>query len=104
MVACTAGAVFDVIVDLKPESASFGKSFTVELTAENNKVLYVPAGFAHGFLTLEPGSVVQYHMSEYYQPKLARGCRWDDPAFGIAWPYEPTVISERDRTLPDFSR
>jgi dTDP-4-dehydrorhamnose 3,5-epimerase len=102
MVTCTAGAVFDVMVDLRPGFPSFGKWFSIELTADNNKTLYVPEGFAHGFLTLEHRSVVQYHMSEYYHPEAAAGVRWDDPSFGINWPIVPSVISSRDLAYPDF--
>jgi dTDP-4-dehydrorhamnose 3,5-epimerase len=102
LVTCVAGAIFDAIIDLRPDSPTFMRSFGLELTPENRFVLYVPAGFAHGFLTLAEDSVVQYHMSEYYHPGLGRGVRWNDPAFGIEWPSEPTVISERDASYPDF--
>lgn len=102
LVKCAAGAVFDVIVDLRADSPTFREWFAVELTARNNATLYVPAGFAHGFLTLEDGSVLEYHMSEYYHGDSARGVRWDDPAFCIRWPSEPDVISKSDRECPDF--
>jgi len=101
LVTCTAGAVFDVVVDLRADSPTWRQWFAVELTAGNGLVLYVPAGFAHGFLTLEAGSTVEYHMSEAYDSASARGARWDDPVFGISWPAAPGVISQRDREWPD---
>ena len=103
LVRCTSGAVFDVIVDLRRLSASYLRSFTIELSPASGRVLYVPQGFAHGFLTLEEESVVEYHMSEYYQPGSECGVRWDDAAFGIEWPATPKIISDRDRTYADFS-
>ena len=102
LVRCTSGAVFDVIVDLREDSDTFRQWFSIELTAENNLVLYVPAGLAHGFLTLQDRSVLEYHMSEFHHPDAARGARWDDPAFGIDWPSAPAVMSDRDRTWADF--
>jgi len=97
LVRCTRGAVHDVIIDLRRGSETFGKHYGTTLTAEN------PKGFAHGFLTLEDDTEVFYQMSEYYAPKCARGVRWDDPAFGIAWPGEVRVIAEKDRSYPDFN-
>ncbi len=102
LVRCTAGALYDVIVDLRADSPTFGKHFGVELSARNRKMLYVPEGFAHGFQTLENDTEVFYQMSELFVPDAAAGVRWNDPAFGIEWPIEVTVISERDRTYPDF--
>lgn len=102
LVTCTAGAVFDVIVDLRTESPTFLRWFGVELTASNNLTCYIPEGFAHGFLTLQDDSVVQYHMSDQQHVASARGVRWDDPAFGIEWPLVPTVMNQRDRAYPDF--
>jgi dTDP-4-dehydrorhamnose 3,5-epimerase len=102
LVTCTAGAVYDVIVDIRPTSATFREWFGIELAARNNLTLYVPAGVAHGFMTLEDDSVVQYHMSGRHEPGAARAVRWNDPAFGIHWPAEPTVMSDRDRSHPDF--
>ena len=101
LVRCSSGAVFDVIIDLRDDSPTWGRWFSVELNAENNLVLYVPEGFAHGFLTLQDRSVVEYHMSESFHPESARGVRWDDEAFGIEWPLEPVTMSERDRTCAD---
>jgi dTDP-4-dehydrorhamnose 3,5-epimerase len=104
LVRCTRGAVHDVIVDLRPDSATFRSWHAEELTAENRRALYVPRGVAHGFQTLEDASEVLYLIDAAYEPSAARGVRWDDPAFGIAWPDTPErVLSERDRTWPDFA-
>ena len=103
LVRCTAGVIFDVAVDLRPSSPTFMDWVGVELSAGNRLALYVPEGCAHGFLTLEDDVEVLYQMSEVYEPGAGRGVRWDDPAFGIAWPGEVTVINERDRTYPDFA-
>ncbi len=102
LVRCTRGAVYDVALDLRPESPTFRRWTATELTAENRRALYIPEGCAHGFLTLEDNTEVFYQMSESYHPEAARGVRWNDPAFGIVWPAEVTVISERDRCYPDF--
>ena len=102
LVRCTAGAIHDVIVDLRPDSPTRLQWFGVDLTAENRRMLFIPEGFAHGFLTLEPNTEVFYQMSEFYAPGHARGFRWNDPAIGIEWPGEPAVISERDAEYPDF--
>ncbi len=103
LVRCARGAVFDVIVDLRPGSATFGLHFAVVLSAEEGNQLYVPKGMAHGFQTLEDATEVSYQISELYSPEQARGYRWDDPAFGIAWPLPVSVISEKDRNLPLFA-
>jgi len=102
LVRCTTGAIYDVIVDLRAGSPTRGKYFGAELSAANHRALYVPEGFAHGFLTLADQSEVFYQMSEFYHPEAARGVRWDDPAFGIVWPARPAVISDRDATYADF--
>ena len=102
LVRCTQGAVYDVIVDLRPDSATFKQWIAVELTAENHRMLYVPAKFAHGFQTLEDNTEVSYQMSEFHAPESARGVRWDDPAFAIRWPEGPRILSERDKSYPDF--
>jgi dTDP-4-dehydrorhamnose 3,5-epimerase len=99
---CTQGAIFDVIVDLRPASPAYKQSFGVNLTAGNRRMLYVPEGFAHGFITLEDDTEVFYQMNEFYAPESARGFRWNDPAFQISWPAEIAVISERDRSYLDF--
>lgn len=102
LVRCTAGAIFDVAVDLRPGSSTFSRWVGHELSADNRLALYVPEGCAHGFLTLADASEVVYAISERYAPDAARGVRWDDPAFGIEWPGTVEVISERDRSYPDF--
>ena len=102
LVRCTRGAIYDVALDLRPESPAFRHWFGVELTEENGLALYVPEGCAHGFLTRVDASEVLYLISTPYAPHAARGVRWDDPAFGIAWPGEVRVLHERDATYPDF--
>lgn len=104
LVRCTRGAIYDVAVDLRPDSPTFLRWAAAELTADNRRALYIPEGCAHGFLTLEDNTEVFYQMSEFYHPEAARGVRWNDPAFGIEWPAEVKVISERDRSYPDFVR
>jgi dTDP-4-dehydrorhamnose 3,5-epimerase len=103
VVRCTQGAVFDVMVDLRPKSATFKRWQGVELSAANRRALYIPEGFAHGFQTLTDDAELLYLMSEFYHPECARGVRWDDPAFGIEWPLKDPHMSERDRTYPLFS-
>ena len=97
------GAIFDVIVDLRPESPTFKHYFADILSAGNRKMLFIPEGFAHGLLTLQDDSEVLYQMSDFYSLDHARGARWNDPAFGIQWPDEVLVVSERDRGYPDFN-
>ena len=99
---CVSGAVFDVIVDLRPESPTYRRSFAVELSAGTQRMLYIPEGLAHGFQTLRDDSSLFYQMSEFYAPECARGARWNDPAFGIRWPAAPAVISPKDAAYPDF--
>jgi dTDP-4-dehydrorhamnose 3,5-epimerase len=103
LVRCTKGAIYDVVLDLRPSSPRFRDWFAVVLTAVNRKMVYIPEGCAHGFLTLEDDTEVFYQMSEFYNAESARGVRWNDPAFGITWPGKVEVISERDRTYPDFT-
>jgi dTDP-4-dehydrorhamnose 3,5-epimerase len=103
LVRCVSGAIYDVIVDLRAQSRSRFEWFGVELSRENGCALFVPAGFAHGFLTLTDVADVFYHMGEFFHGEAARGFRWNDPAFAIRWPSEPAVISERDATYPDFN-
>jgi len=100
LVRCTRGALFDVIVDLRPESGTRGSWFGMELAAGGDDMLYVPEGFAHGFLTLAADTEVHYQISVPYHPAASRGFRWDDPEVGISWPAQPAVISARDRELP----
>lgn len=100
LVRCTQGAIWDVIVDLRPESPSFRRWHAVELSAASRLALYVPEGFAHGFQTLADDSEVLYLMSQFYRPDAARGLRWDDPVLAINWPVADPQVSERDRGFP----
>ena len=102
LVRCTMGAIYDVILDLRRGVATAKQWIGVELTAQNRRMLYIPEGLAHGFLTLEDNTEVFYQMSEFYHPEAARGVRWDDPAFGIQWPAGVGTISDRDRSYPNF--
>jgi dTDP-4-dehydrorhamnose 3,5-epimerase len=102
LVRCTKGSIYDVIIDLRRDSRTFLKWFSIELTEENRKMLYIPEGFAHGFLTLKDNTEVFYQMSEFYAPEHAKGVRWNDPAFKIKWPIDVKVISEKDNQIPDF--
>jgi dTDP-4-dehydrorhamnose 3,5-epimerase len=102
LVRVTRGAVWDVIVDLRPDSPAFRQHFSVALSAEEGNQLYIPQGMAHGFQTLEDETEVFYQISAFYAPEAARGYRWDDPAFAIPWPEPVTVMSEKDRNLPLF--
>ena len=102
LVRCTRGAIYDVALDLRRESPTFRQWLAMTLTADQRNMIYVPEGCAHGFLTLADDTEVFYQISEFYDPGAARGVRWDDPAFQIVWPDKPVVISERDRTYPDF--
>lgn len=100
LIRCTMGVIYDVAVDLRPGSPTLGQWVNCELTAENRRMVYVPKGFAHGFVTLQDHSEVFYQMSEFYHPESASGVRWNDPAFGIRWPCSDVVLSEKDRTWP----
>ncbi len=102
VVRCTRGTLFDVIVDLRPWSPTYRRWHGAELTAENRKALYVPEGFAHGFLTLSDDTEVHYQMSAVYEAQAATGVRWNDPAFAIVWPAEAVIISESDNGYADF--
>ena len=103
LVRCTKGAIYDVAVDLRPQSPTFTRWVGLTLTAEDRNMIYIPEGCAHGFLTLQDDCEIFYQISQFYCTEAARGVRWDDSAFGIAWPAEPKLISERDRTYPDFA-
>lgn len=103
LVRCTSGSIHDVIVDIRPDSPTFKKWFGVVLSAENRRALYIPAGFAHGFLSVAENSEVLYQISAFHHPESARGLRWNDPAFAIDWPVDPAVISDRDAGYPDFT-
>lgn len=100
LIRCAAGAIYDVVVDVRRNSPTFGKWQGFELTAQNQRMLYVPDGFAHGFQCLTDNCEVFYQMSEFYVPELARGLRFDDPTVGITWPIPNPVVSARDRQLP----
>jgi dTDP-4-dehydrorhamnose 3,5-epimerase len=102
LVVCLAGAIYDVAADLRPGSKTFGQWVAVELSAESGTMLFIPPGCAHGFLTLEPNTMVEYLMSEFYCEELASGVRWDDALLNIRWPSRPLVVSERDRAWPDL--
>ncbi|HEY7114437.1 MAG TPA: dTDP-4-dehydrorhamnose 3,5-epimerase [Thermoanaerobaculia bacterium] len=102
LVRCARGAIYDVIVDLRPSSPAYRRHFGIRLDPSDDRMLFVPEGCAHGFLTLEEDTLVFYQMSQGYEPSAAAGVRWNDPAFGIAWPFAPTVMAERDRSYPDF--
>ena len=103
VVRCTAGAIYDVIVDLRPDSPTYREWTGVELMPSDGALLYIPAEFAHGFITLKDNTEVSYLMSEFYQPGAARGFRWNDPKFGIKWPVTVHEISDTDASWPDFS-
>jgi dTDP-4-dehydrorhamnose 3,5-epimerase len=102
LVRCIQGAIYDVVVDLRPGSLTFKRWIGVVLTAANRHMIYVPGGCGHGLLTLEDRTEVFYQMSEFYYPELSRGVRWNDPAFQIEWPAQPVVMSDRDGTYPNF--
>lgn len=102
IVRCTRGSMYDVIIDLRTGSPTLKQHIGVTLAANNGKMLYVPRGFAHGYLTLEDNIEVFYQISEFYSPNHSRGVRWNDPAFGIAWPADVQVIAKRDQSYPDF--
>jgi len=105
LVSCTAGALLDVAVDIRQGSATYGQYVAAELTAENGEQLWVPPGFAHGFCTLRPETIISYKVTDYYSPEHDRGLFWDDPAIGIDWPVKPeeAVLSEKDKKLPLLS-
>ena len=101
-VRCTKGAVYDVIIDLRPESQTFKNWFGVELSENNYKMIYVPENFAHGFITLQDNSEVYYLVTQFYNKEAERGVRWNDPTFNIKWPIEMKSISEKDKNNIDF--
>lgn len=102
LVRCCSGAIYDVVLDLRPASPTREKWFAAELTPANHKMLYVPEGCAHGFQSLQDESTVFYQISAAYHPESARGVRWNDPAFAIQWPVSNPTMSERDRSFPDY--
>jgi dTDP-4-dehydrorhamnose 3,5-epimerase len=103
LVMCVGGAIFDALVDLRPDSPTYLQTCSAELSLENRHMLYVPAGVAHGFISLQDDSYVLYQIGGSYAPEAARGVRWNDPQFGIDWPMHPLVISDRDRDYEDYS-
>lgn len=102
IVRCTSGSIYDVIIDLRPDSPAFLEHFTVELTSKLRNALYVPPGFAHGYQTLKSDTEILYMMTESYRPGHADGFRWNDPAFNIIWPDDKRLIFDRDNNYPDF--
>lgn len=102
VVRCLRGALYDVILDLREGSSTFGQSYGAELTADNRRMMYVPKGFAHGFITLVDDTEALYLVDEVYSPENERGVRYNDPKFSIKWPTEPTVLSEKDKAYPSF--
>jgi len=104
LVRCIRGAIFDVVIDLRKESRTYSKWISVELTAEDHQMLYVPEGFAHGYQTLQYDTEIHYQVSDFYEPKSEQGVRYDDPAFGINWPLDVSVISEKDANWPNFEK
>ncbi len=103
LVRCIRGAVFDAVIDLRPGSPTYLKTFHIELSEDNHRMLYIPEGFAHGYLTLTDGAEVFYQVSQFYTPGAEAGIRWNDPLFDIPWPLsEPAVISEKDQQWPNY--
>jgi dTDP-4-dehydrorhamnose 3,5-epimerase len=102
IVRCIVGALWDVILDIRPQSPTFGLWFGAELTAENRRMMYAPRGTAHGFVTLADNTEAFYLVSAFYTPEQERGIRWNDPRFAIEWPMTPAIISDKDRDRPDF--
>jgi len=104
LIRCTRGSILDVIIDIRKDSATYCQHIAVELTDQNHRMLYVPEGFAHGFITLVNNVEVAYQVSQFYTPGKEKGIRWNDPLFGIEWPTTNPIISEKDAVHPDFSR
>ena len=102
LVRCIRGSIYDVVIDLRRDSATYCKWLRFELNAGNGRALYIPAGIAHGFQTLESNTDVYYHMGEFYEPALAGGVRWNDPAFNVVWPISDPILSEKDAAYPDY--
>jgi len=102
VVSCIRGSIYDVILDLRPDSPTYSQWASFQMRKDDPCMIYVPEGFAHGFQALEDQTVVHYQISEFHHPECSRGVRWDDAAFDIAWPMFPTRISEKDKNFPDF--
>ena len=103
LVRCTSGAIYDVIIDLRPDSPTYLQWVGAELTADNHKMLFVPESFAHGFQTLQDNTEVTYQVTQFYTPGSERGIRWNDKAISIEWPVDVAVISDKDKNWPDFT-
>lgn len=103
LVRCTSGSIYDVIIDLRPTSATFKQHVAIELSAKSRRMLYIPEGFAHGFQTLEDNTEIYYQMAQRFSAEHARGVRWNDPVFGIEWPQDDRIIIARDQNYPDFT-
>ncbi|PAU94012.1 dTDP-4-dehydrorhamnose 3,5-epimerase [Aliifodinibius salipaludis] len=104
LVRCTRGAIWDAIIDVRPDSSTYMQWIGVELTEQNYRMLYIPEGFAHGFITLEDETEVTYQVSEFYTPGAEKGIRWDDQSFNIDWPADPKIMSEKDKSWSDFKK
>ena len=104
LVSCVRGAIYDVIIDLRPNSPTRSQWLAVELSSENNSMIYIPEGFAHGFQTLKDDTMVFYQMSEFYHPECAKGVRWDDPELGVKWPLRHPILSDKDQSYLDFRK
>ena len=102
LVSCTKGSIYDVIIDIQPDSSTYCQWYAVELNSSDYKMIYIPEGFAHGFQSLEDNTLVSYQMSEFYHPECARGARWDDSAFLIQWPLSSPIISQNDMDYLNF--
>lgn len=102
IIKCIKGSIYDVIIDLRPHSKTFKQWIGIELKEEDHLLIYIPKGFAHGFLTLEKNSSIIYFVTQYYSKEHERGIRWNDPIFSIDWPFSPSIISDRDKNHPDF--
>ena len=102
LISCTNGKIFDVLIDLRPDSKTFKKWQSIELDSKNYSTLYVPEGIAHGFQTMEDDSVLSYQISNVYKPEYSGGIRWNDPLFNIDWPLKPTIISKKDQKYLDY--
>ena len=103
MIRALRGAIWDCLLDIRPDSPTFGAWASAELSAQNRRTMFAPKGVAHGFVTLTEDTELLYLMDEFYAPELARGVRWNDPRFAIEWPVEPALLSDRDRDYPDYS-
>ncbi len=102
LVSCTRGSIYDVMIDLRPQSSTFRQCFSLEISENSNLAIYIPEGFAHGFQTLENCTQVFYQMFNYFKPESARGIRWSDPSFNIKWPVAEKIISAKDQSYSDF--